>query len=147
MSATAALASGFAGASALTLIHLTAQQALPEAPRADLLGMRAIEKTMRRAGQEPPAEDRLFGMALGGDLTANSLYYSLVGIGSPEGAWLRGALLGLAAGLGAVFLPGPLGLGRDATNRTPANRAMTVAWYLAGGLAAAATFRCLRRED
>lgn len=147
MTATAALGSGFAGASTLTLIHQAAKQALPEAPRADLLGMRAIERTMQKAGQQPPADDRLFGMALCGDLTANSLYYSLVGIGSREGAWLRGALLGLAAGLGAVFLPGPLGLGRDATDRGPANRAMTVAWYLAGGLAAAATFRCLRREE
>lgn len=33
--------------------------------------------------------------------------------------------------------PNPL-LGREATNRSAANRAMTVAWYLAGGLAAAA---------
>jgi hypothetical protein len=146
MSAAAALGSGFAGASTLTLIHQTAQKALPDAPRADLLGMRAIAGTMRQAGLEPPSQDRLYGMALCGDLTANSLYYSLVGLGRPEGAWLRGALLGLAAGLGAVFLPGPLGLGRDATDRNPANQAMTVAWYLAGGLAAAAAYRFLRRD-
>ena len=39
---------------------------------------------------------------LAGDLFSNSLYYSLVTIGSPRRAILRGFLFGMAAGIGAI---------------------------------------------
>jgi hypothetical protein len=51
--------------------------------------------------------------------------------------------LGLAAGLGAVFLPGPLGLGSAPSNRTTQTQAMTVGWYLLGGLAAGLAYQTL----
>jgi hypothetical protein len=51
---------------------------------------------------------------------------------------MRGALLGLAAGVGAAYLPPRIGLGEQPGQRPPATQIMTVAWYLAGGLAAAA---------
>jgi hypothetical protein len=70
-----------------------------------------------------------------------------VGVGRPQGALLRGAALGLAAGLGAVFLPGPLGLGEAPSNRTPATTAMTIGWYLIGGLAAALAYRTMAGEQ
>jgi hypothetical protein len=89
----------------------------------------------------------LHGWALAGDLALNSLYYSLVGVGDREGAFQRGVLLGLAAGVGAVALPGPLGLGTGPSARTPATQAMTVAWYLVGGLAAAAAYRFAQQES
>lgn len=138
-----ALGSGVAGAVALTVIHQTAKRVTDKAPRADILGMRAIARTVRRTGGEPPPDDRLFWWSLLGDLVSNSLYYSLAGVGSGDKAWMRGGLLGLGAGVGAVALPGPLGLGTRPTNRTRSTQLMTVAWYLAGGLAAAATARCL----
>ncbi len=50
------------------------------------------------------------------------------------------------AGLGAVALPKPLGPGRQPGQRTPMTQAMTVAWYVAGALAAAATYRSLARD-
>lgn len=137
------LASGLIGAGALTLLHETARRNIPEAPRMDLLGMRALARMMRAAGREPPDADRLHQVTLVGDLVSNGLYYSLVGAGGPDGALLRGALLGLAAGAGAVLLPGPLGLGTAPAERTTATAAMTVGWYLVGGLAAAAAYRLL----
>lgn len=142
-----ALGSGVAGAVALTLIHQTAKRVTDKAPRADVLGMRAIARTLRKANTEPPPDDRLFWWSLAGDLVSNSLYYSLASAGAANKAWLRGGLLGLGAGVGAVALPGPLGLGTRPTNRTRATQVMTVAWYLAGGLAAAATARCLARLE
>ena len=75
-------------------------------------------------------------MTLAGDIVSNAAYYSLTGSG--KNAWLRGGLLGLAAGVGGVVLPGPLGLGTAPSNRTTKTQVMTVAWYLLGGLAAAA---------
>ncbi|HEY1404511.1 MAG TPA: hypothetical protein VGB05_10320 [Pyrinomonadaceae bacterium] len=148
MSVLQAAASGFAGACALTLIHESARRSLPRAPRMDVLGMRAIARSMRRVGHEPPPAGELHTLALVGDVVGNSLYYSLVGVGRPEGALLRGTMLGLAAGVGAVLLPEPLGLGDAPSARTPQTKAMTVGWYLAGGLAAALAYRLLAgRKD
>jgi hypothetical protein len=141
-----AAASGLVGACALTLIHESARRALPTAPRMDVLGMRAIAKSMRGVGEEPPPADELHALALVGDVVSNSLYYSLVGIGRPEGALLRGTLLGLAAGVGAVLLPEPLGLGHAPSARTPQTKAMTIGWYLAGGVAAALAYRLLAKR-
>lgn len=143
MSFLKALGSGLAGAVALTAIHETARRVSPDAPRMDVLGMRAIAKSLRAAGGEPPDDDALFNITLAGDIASNSLYYALVGLGDPKGAVARGALLGLAAGLGAVLLPGPLGLGTDASARTRETQLMTVAYYTAGGLVAGAAMQSL----
>ena len=138
------LAAGIVGSTVLTLIHESVRRVNPDAPRMDILGMRSIAKTMRSLGTEPPEEDTLFGITMANDLVGNGLYYSLVGTG--KNVWLRGAILGLAAGVGGVVLPGPMGLGEAPSNRTPQTQAMTVAWYLAGGLAAAAASKLLKKS-
>lgn len=136
-----ALLSGAVGATVLTALHQTARALTDDAPRMDLLGMRALARTFRASGEEPPPRDTLYDLTLAGDLVANSLYYSLVGDGDRDEVWGRGALLGLAAGVGTVVLPPLLGLGGAPSRRTPATAAMTVAWYTLGGLAAAAAAR------
>ena len=143
----AALASGLVGSSVLTLVHETARHLIPNAPRVDVIGMRAIAWPMREVGAEPPPRDALFYLTMAGDLAGNALYYSLVGLGDPHRVWLRGSLLGLAAGLGAAFLPPVLGLGQQPGARYPATQAMTVAWYSIGGLAAAAAFQALSEKE
>jgi hypothetical protein len=57
-------------------------------------------------------------------------------------------VLGLAAGGGALFLPERMGLGVPPKSELLSNQVMTVAWYLVGGLTAAATAQWLsaRRE-
>jgi hypothetical protein len=140
------LGSGLAGALTLTAVHETARRQSAEAPRLDVLGKRAIARSMEALGQDPPSDGRLHDLALAGDIVSNSLYYSLIGLGNPESAWLRGAILGVAAGIGAVMLPGPLALGNAPTNRTTATQVMTVGWYLLGGLAAAAAYHLLANE-
>ena len=138
-----AWAAGVVGAAALTLLHESVRRVRPDAPRMDRLGMRALAGGLRAAEVEPPPEGRLHTLALAGDLLANSLYYSLVGVGPAGKAWRRGIVLGLAAGAGAVVLPPVLGLGSRPSRRTTQTKAMTVAWYAAGGLAAAAASRLL----
>ncbi len=140
------LGSGLAGACALTLLHETARQFIPNAPRADILGMRAIKKVMEKADEEPPADDELHDWALGSDVVSNALYYSLIGLAKPENAALTGAALGLAAGVGAVALPGPMGLGTAPSSRTTATAAMTIGWYLVGGLVTAGAYALLKRR-
>ena len=132
---------GLAGACAVTLIHETMRRLDPDAPRMDILGMRAIAKMMNAADVTPPEEDKLFGITLAGDIVSNAAYYSLIGAG--KDAWLRGSLLGLAAGVGGVVLPGPLGLGTEPSARTTKTKIMTVAFYFLGGLATAAVAKAL----
>jgi hypothetical protein len=98
--------------------------------------MRALAKSLRALEQPVPDQQRLHTAALVGDLLSNTVYYSLVGAGERTYARRRGALLGLAAGIGAVVLPGPLGLGRRPSRRNVATQMLTIGWYLAGGLVA-----------
>jgi hypothetical protein len=145
MSSLTALGSGLAGALALTAVHETARGQLATAPRMDMLGMQAIEKGFRGMNAQPPQGKELYELALAGDLVSNALYYSMVARGKPETALVRGAILGLAAGLGAIALPKPLGL-QPQINRTNATHAMTLGWYLLGGLAAGAAYQMLSRR-
>ena len=147
MKPTIALSSGLAGAAATTIIHETVKRLVPAAPRMDLLGMTALSKMLKNADKNVPGKPALYGWTLVGDIVSNSLYYSLAGIGKKKGAVLRGGLLGLAAGIGAVLLPKPLGLNEEHSNRTTATKMMTVGLYLAGGLVTAAVLRALHKRQ
>src|SRR4051812_17191037 len=112
-----ALLAGLAGALAVNLIHETVRRLRPrDAPRLDVLGMRALTRVFRTADANPPPAPQLHTLTLVADVLGNGLYYSLVGSG--RNAWWRGGALGLAAGTGGVLLPGPLGLGEKQSNRT-----------------------------
>ena len=139
--------SGMAGAVALTAVHQAAKMMTPAAPQMDVLGMRAIARATGTSGMADESADvdaernpRLFEYALAGDLLANSAYYSLAT------TWTRGAVLGLAAGIGALVLPRRMGLGDPPHSELLSNKIMTVAWYTLGGLAAAWTAQCLARK-
>jgi hypothetical protein len=107
----------------------------------DVLGMRAISKGAHALGLEPPAGRHLYNSMLAGDLLANTVYYALVGVG--RAPVRTGLALGAAAGVGALVLPRPLGLGRPPHAAAPANRVMTVAWYVIGGIVAGAVRHAL----
>jgi hypothetical protein len=138
MKTSAALAGGLAGTLTVASIHEALRRVVPDAPRMDLLDMELIQKGMKSLHKEPPAKDQLQLMAVGGELLCDTAYYGLVGMNGKKGAWMRGALLGLFAGVTAVVLPKPLGLPDTASNKTRATQLMTIGLYLAGGLAAAA---------
>ncbi|WP_317040378.1 hypothetical protein [Hymenobacter coccineus] len=100
------LAAGLAGALALTALHETVRRLRPhDAPRMDLLGERALRQLLAKADADQPDDQEAYFLTMAGDVVGNALYYSLVGSG-PH-APRRGLLLGLAAGVGGVVLPGP----------------------------------------
>lgn len=138
---------GLAGAAALTLLHETIKKRDPKAPRMDLLGMMALSKIIRSVGKNPPPEKKLYIYTLAGDLLSNALYYSLAGMGRRKSLLEKGAALGIAAGLGALFLPKPLHLNEEYSNRTTRTQVMTVAYYLIGSLVAAALMKQLRKKE
>lgn len=139
-----ALLSGLAGASAVTLVNEAAHRVSDRAPRLDVLGMRGLAAGARAIGLNPP--EHLKASALAGDLLCNSLYYSLAGLAGRDNAVMTGTVFGLAAGVGAAFLPPKFGFGEGPTERTPQTAVMTVAWYLLGGLVAGLTYRTISRR-
>ena len=142
-----AIAGGLAGATVLTLLHETLRRVDRNAPRMDRLGMEAIDKSLTAINAEVPKEDALFKITMAGDIISNSIYYSLAGIGGKDQAVVRGALLGLAAGLGAVYLPKPLGLNENASSRTAETKLLTIALYLTGGLVASGVSKLIEKHQ
>ncbi|EYB67852.1 hypothetical protein DEIPH_ctg032orf0102 [Deinococcus phoenicis] len=140
-------AAGLVGAVTVTLLNEGARRVLPHAPRMEVIGERALSRSLRAADVPPPHGEALYRWTLLADIVSNSLYYSLVGTGSPRKAWPWGGALGLAAGVGGALLPRPLGLGRQPGEQAPLTPLLTVGWYLAGGLAAAATYRALAEHE
>ncbi|MGE0228176.1 MAG: hypothetical protein AB7I38_03420 [Dehalococcoidia bacterium] len=132
--------SGMAGALALTAAYQTVSRLRSDAPRMDRLGREALGKLAAKAGLRlDPGGRRMQAAILVGDLLANGLYYSLVA--RLKHRWRGGVLLGSAAGLGAIVLPGPLGLTAAYATRTWPTSLAAFAMYLLGGLVAAGTAR------
>ena len=138
---------GLAGACTLTLLNESVKKLDKDAPRMDLLGMNAVARLMKGNNILAQTAGKLFPVALAGDLVSNSLYYSMADTEDEKKTLIRGALLGLGAGLGAVVLPKSLGLNDDATTRTIKTKLLTVSWYVIGGLAAAAAMNLMNRKD
>lgn len=133
-----------AGAATVTAVHQLARAVTDNAPRMDVVGMRALSRGINAAGGEAPHTHRgLYGATLVGDLISNSAYYSLAT------TYTRGTVMGLLAGVGALMLPQRMGLGDPPHSELLSNKIMTVAWYTLGGLAAACTANWLanRRDE
>ncbi len=143
----AAAVGGFAGACALTLINQVIAKLDKKAPRLDLLGMNAVAKFVKSPTGAPDIVQKLLPMSVAGDLVSNTLYYGLAGGGSKQKTLIKGALLGLGAGLGAVALPKPMGLDETPTNLTSKTQALTVLYYVLGGLVAAATMNAIQENQ
>lgn len=141
-----ALGGGLAGACAVSLVHETVRRVVPEAPRMDRLGMQAISKGLHKAGMKSPSSSALFTWALVGDLVTNALYYSMAGIGNEKNAWRKAAALGLAAGVGAVLLPKPLGLNPEHSNKTTTTKLLTIGLYVAGALITTGVMKMMSRR-
>lgn len=134
---------GSAGAVTTNLLHEVVRRLTPDAPRVDLLGMQALSRLLHVVGLPTPEHGPLYVMTLLGDLASNSAYFGVVGAGPRDNAVAVGAVLGVAAGAGAVYLPPYLSLSDRLTERTFTTGALTVALYTSGGLVAGLTYRAL----
>jgi hypothetical protein len=138
--------SGLLGAIATTVLNETFRRFMPYAPRLDILGLRLASAGFQLAGMNPPRGLVVRAIALVGDLVSNSLFFGLIGLGRPRHPLVRGSVLGLAMGIGAVALPEPLGFGKDTTARTKKTAAQTILFYVAGGVLAALAFQFSQRR-
>jgi hypothetical protein len=78
-------------------------------------------------------------------VVSNALYYSAIGTARKKHLIITGLGAGLAAGVGALALPKPMGLSDAPVTRTGTTKALTVAWYIFGGLVTALTIKRLRK--
>ncbi len=138
MNAESAMEGGITGATTLTILHEIVRKLDRDAPRMDELGKEVLSKLFKKLNLDVPDDDKLHLLATVAELVSNGLFYSLAGAASKNNVFLRGIFLGLTAGIGAVVLPGKLGLDESASNRTNKTQVMTIAWYLIGGVVAAA---------
>lgn len=143
MKLTSSIGGGLAGACALTLLHQILKNVSPEAPRMDLMGKQAVRKGLDKMSAPMPADKNLYQIAMVGDIISNTIYYSLGVAGKKKYIMPKGALVGIAAGLGAVFLPKSLGLNPAYSSRTLTTKAFTTGLYLLGGLVASAVAKKL----
>jgi hypothetical protein len=140
------MTSGVAGAAALTTLHELARRRLPDAPRMDLVGMQALRRLVPPLREPNVSSRQLHTTALAGDLVSNSIYYAAVAAPTAGATLARAVVLGSAAGMGALLLPEPMGLGSPPHSEHRRNQIMTVAWYLAGALTAAAVATAMSRR-
>jgi hypothetical protein len=141
----ASLVGGLAGAVTVTILHETIRKIDPKAPRMDLVGKKAIGKLMNMAGNQHPSDNQLYATSLAGSIMANTLYYSLAGLGYKSPVSI-GSVLGVAAGAGAVTLPHKLGLNGVHSSDTNKKKWITMGLYLVGGLVAAAVTRRIEKR-
>ncbi|WP_316808247.1 hypothetical protein [Pedobacter agri] len=141
-----AILAGFAGAAALNILHETVRRFDADAPRVDLLGEEALTRSMNSLNLEPPKGNNLYAATLAGDVISNGIYYSAIGMAGSKNIYLKGAVAGLTAGLGAIKLPDQMGLDDEPVTKTDKTKVLTVAWYLIGGLVTAAVFDSLNKR-
>ncbi|WP_243749141.1 hypothetical protein [Mucilaginibacter agri] len=138
---------GLAGAVALNIIHQTIKCFDDDAPRVDLVGEEVLTESMLSLGLMPLTGNALFAATFAGDIFSNTLYYSTIGFAKNKFILLTGTLVGLTAGIGALELPGPMGLSDAPVNRTEKTKLLTVALYTIGGLVSAISLKVLRKRS
>ena len=141
------LLGGLVGAVTLNVLHEVYRRIDPLAPRLDLVGKEAVTRTVEGTGHSAPRGKKLYLATLVGDILSNSIYYAVIGQSRYKNLLLRGAALGLAAGVGALKLTEPLGLDDTPISKSTRTKVLTVAWYLAGGLVTALVLKKLRDKE
>ncbi len=149
MKLSAALSGGLAGTFAGALLHESLKKITTDAPRMELLDMEALSKVLETINVKVPEHNTLLKWTMAAEIVSHIVYYSFVGTGNKKGAWMRGAALGVAAGITAVVLPEPLGLHGAPVNRRPQTQAMTIGLYFIAGIAASAVSKLMagKQED
>lgn len=137
---------GLAGAAVLTGLTKAMDKLDKKSPHIDLLSMNAIAKVVKGSGLKKALTGEPVKNALAGDLLSNSLYFGLAQGPDTRQTFVRGSLLGLVAGIGALALAKPLGLDTSAVEPDVKTKVFTVAWYLVGGLVAAAVIDLIDRK-
>lgn len=146
MSTAKNLLAGLGGAIALNILHESLKRKGSNMPRVDLVGEEALQKGLQFFGTQITNEATLYKATLASDIISNALYYSTIGKGGSKNVFPRAVAIGLAAGVGAVTLPEPMGLDDEPVTRTNKTKALTVAYYMAGALVTAGILKAISKK-
>lgn len=119
---------GLGGALALSLLHETIRKNFDNVPEINKVGEEALNKALDKADMKITNHDQLYAATLAGDVIGNGIYYATTATSGFNIA------SGLAMGLGALALPGKVGLDEDPVAETTQKKVMTVAYYLFGAI-------------
>jgi hypothetical protein len=106
----AALAGGIAGALVIKGIHELVKKLDRDVPHFDHLDLNATEKNNFFGGEGE--QQKFFSGGLTGDLLNNAIHQSVQGL-SDKSTDLKSGVLGIASGLGAVYLPEVFGINQE----------------------------------
>jgi hypothetical protein len=98
------LEGGLAGASTLSLLTNTLRKSSDNNSDTSLFEGKNLKKRFKKAGSKKPTKATGQYVQLAGDLLGSTALFGLSGLQKKKNLMLRGALLGTAAGLGAVLL-------------------------------------------
>ncbi|PRD55971.1 hypothetical protein [Sphingobacterium gobiense] len=135
-----------AGSIALNIIHELARKRSNDVPQINEVAEEGIEKAWLAAGSKPPQGNNLYGIALTSDIIANTAFFRTISGETPKETLTKGLLLGAAAGIGALTLTEPLGLDDKPVNRNPKVQALTILYYVVGGLVTAGVYNAINRD-
>ncbi|AWH83900.1 hypothetical protein HYN59_01655 [Flavobacterium album] len=141
------LLAGLGGAIALNILHESLKRKSKDMPRVDLLGEEALQKTLQHFDAEIDDKKSLYAATLAGDILSNTMYYGMIGNGDKDYLFTRAIAYGLAAGVGAVTLPKPLGLDEEPVAHSNKTKALTVGYYLAGALVTAGILALMKKKN
>lgn len=137
------LIAGLGGAVVLNILHESLKNKGRNMPHIDRLGEEALQKSIGYLGTSIEDEHTLYLSTLAGDIAGNAIYYSLIG-GKNSLIWPKAIMFGLAAGIGAVTLPKPMGLDATPVARNAKSTVLTIGYYLTGALATAAILKLFK---
>ena len=136
----------FENQSLLAIIQKIVRMIDGKAPRIDELGKHHIAKLADKADMNVPEQDILELIDTTSEKIGDKIA-ALLGKSDGDNLILKGAAMGLTAGVGVVLLPGHheyFEVGRADTTR---NKLITVGIYMAGGIAAALISRQLNKNN
>ncbi|PRD47554.1 hypothetical protein [Sphingobacterium haloxyli] len=136
-----------AGSIALNIIHELARKRSNDVPRVNEIAEEGIEKAWLATGNKPPKRNNLYGIALTSDIVANTAFFRTISGNTPKETWTKGLLLGAAAGIGTLTMTEPLGLDDKPVNRNPKVQALTILYYVVGGLVTAGVYNAINRDE
>lgn len=106
MKLSSAIKSGLAGAATISVLGETLQKMNGNASHPNVINGKNLKKRFKKAKSKKRGRATKEFIGLAGDLLSNASLLGLNKLTKKKNAVLRGALLGAAAGLGAVWLNG-----------------------------------------
>ncbi|MEN4762715.1 hypothetical protein ABEG63_20490 [Chryseobacterium sp. C39-AII1] len=119
---------GLGGAVALNVLHETLRKNFENVPEVNKVGEEALNMALDKVDMKITDKDQLYAATLAGDVVSNGIYYATTATSGFNIA------SGVAAGLGAVFLPQKMGLDDTPVAENNQKKIMTVAYYLFGAI-------------